>query len=255
MIRHGRSGALKDFTLELSRGNIPGMTNTRIQGRNPTTGTAFEVIQGTADTTYPWPIVADSVDIVSDDTDDTSAGTGARTVLVTGLDINHAVVTEALTMNGTSTVAGSVSFYRINNMLVTTVGTIGGANEGSLTLTHDTSGDKLSIILPGSAISQMGVYTVPASKKAYLARALFETDATKTLDVRVRVRLNGDDVSVPVNAFVEVGHLDGLQENLILTFPYHLAELAAKADMQMEAKVSASTSSVTGATDWIIVDD
>jgi hypothetical protein len=42
--------------------------------------------------------------VSSSSASDTSAGTGARTVLITGLNANYAVISESVTMNGQTAV-------------------------------------------------------------------------------------------------------------------------------------------------------
>lgn len=71
----------------------------------------------------------DTIDVVSD-------GTDARDVTITGRDPNGNVVTETLTLNGTTTVSGSQTFERILNITLSA----SDANR-TVTVTDGDSGD------------------------------------------------------------------------------------------------------------------
>ena len=53
------------------------------------------------------------IDCVSDDADDTSAGTGARTIFIQGLDADYDELTEVLIMNGLTPVQSVNTYMRI----------------------------------------------------------------------------------------------------------------------------------------------
>jgi len=89
-------------------------------GRNTDSDTGDDIWDGSA--AYPFPAAAATTTVASGDANDTSDGTGARTIDVMGLDANYASVTESVTMNGTSNVTLSTSFLRVFRAYVTTVG-------------------------------------------------------------------------------------------------------------------------------------
>lgn len=95
-------------------------------------------------TTYTEPSVGAQRSIASSNVNDTSAGTGARTVRVTYYTLNAGTVagpfTETITLNGTSsvnTIATDICY--IEKMEVITVGS-GGVNAGIITLFGTTGG-------------------------------------------------------------------------------------------------------------------
>lgn len=71
--------------------------------------------------------------MLSDSVNDTAAGTGARTVFISGLDSNYDVISETVTLNGTSAVQTVRSYLRVNSFLIMSAGS-GKTNAGSITL-------------------------------------------------------------------------------------------------------------------------
>ena len=69
-----------DFYLAVAKGDFSGYTNVSKFGSNPDIkSSGFETIWETGDD-YPWQSSAVTVDVVSDNTNDDVAGTGARTL-------------------------------------------------------------------------------------------------------------------------------------------------------------------------------
>lgn len=101
------------------------------------------------------------VELVSTSAADAAAGTGARSVLVQGLDAQYNEVSEVLVPNGITPVQGAVLFLRINTVSVLSAGT-GGTNAGDITIRDAGAGTTRSFILAAQGISEVGVYTVPA---------------------------------------------------------------------------------------------
>lgn len=110
---------------------------------------------------------AETMEISSTDTNDTSAGTGARTVKITGLNGSWAETTETVTMNGTTDVTTSNSYLRIHKLEVVTGGS-GGKNAGTITAVATTAATTQQEIPIGYNRSMSSHFTVPAGKKAVL---------------------------------------------------------------------------------------
>lgn len=81
---------------------------------------------------------ADTVDIVSDSTGDSSSGTGANTLLLEGIDENYLYQSEIITMDSTSPVTSSNQWLGINRAYVLSSGS-NNYNDGNITVS-DTSG-------------------------------------------------------------------------------------------------------------------
>ena len=165
-----------DFCLELSRGNLTGLSGINKFGYTPDVDTSTDpqdLWEG--GTLYPWPASAFTTTVVSTDTDDTSAGAGARTVEVQGLDSSYNLSTQEVTMNGTTAVTLGTNLLRVFRVIVLTAGSSNEC-EGDITVLH--SSTVLAIVNNGSNQSLMAVYTVPAGKTAYQARWYVELNRT-----------------------------------------------------------------------------
>lgn len=178
-----------NYALEVGKGNISGTSGVNKFGRNTDVDTSAEDIWDGGGT-WTAPTASRTHDIVSTDTNDTSAGTGARTVEIQGLDANWALQTETVTMNGTSNVATASTYRRIFRMKVLTAGS-GGANAGTITATAQTDSTVTAQMSIGNNQTLMAIYTVPASKTAYMTqlyasinRAVSTTEADIFLWVR-----------------------------------------------------------------------
>lgn len=119
------------------------------------------------------PTSAGATTLVSTSANDAAAGTGARTVLVYGLDANYMKKTEVVTLNGTTPVTCVNNYLRINQMTVLTAGT-GKTNAGIITsIINDGSPKTVCAIDIADSISHVGHFTVPADYQKGLLQYLF----------------------------------------------------------------------------------
>lgn len=131
-----------------------------------TSGTATNDIW-TGGGVYPWMTAATSLEAVSDNANDTSAGTGARTIIVNGLDSDYKEVVVPVIMNGVTPVALSRQLLRINSVIVATCGT-GRRNAGQIIIRDAGAGMTRAYIPVASpadqtpAMSKQSNFTVPA---------------------------------------------------------------------------------------------
>lgn len=121
-----------------------------------------------------------------------AASTGARTVLVTGVDATYAEISETVILNGTSSVNTVNSYLRINSMEVLTVGS-GGVPAGNITATAATDSTVSCRILAGNNVSFHGWYTVPLGYTAYILGidASAPGEATGILTTQIMTRAVG----------------------------------------------------------------
>ncbi len=154
--------------LDLTRGLISGSSTVNKFGQNPDIDAGqTEDIWGVGGTFTP-PTSAGTVSFVSSSANDASAGTGARTLTVFGLDGNYDAASETITLNGTTPVATANSYFIIHRALVETGGS-GGTNAGAITGTSNGGGAPTMItVLAGKGQSQFGIYQVPAGYTAYI---------------------------------------------------------------------------------------
>jgi hypothetical protein len=138
-------------------------------GENPDidSGTVPEVIWDNGGN-FTFPTAAETVQVFSSSANDASAGTGARTVTVTGLDGDYNLSTETITLNGTTPVTTTATFLRVNRVYVRTVGST-GANEGNLTVRQSTTTSNVFTLMPiGANQSACGYYTIQSGTTGFL---------------------------------------------------------------------------------------
>jgi hypothetical protein len=166
-----QSGRYEPFELQVARGQISWHIPITVFGYNPDVDTTEETIwPGGGIITQPsaalqWKVSSASVN-------DASAGTGARTVFIDGLDANYNKATETVTLNGQTAVLTSNSYLRINSAYVATAGSSNGA-EGNIyfgtgTVTAGVPATVWQIILFDYNATTTGHYTVPAGYTAYM---------------------------------------------------------------------------------------
>lgn len=114
---------------------------------------------------YSFLGTATALTISSASTDDTAAGTGARTIRVFYLDANYNEQTADITMNGQSAAATTITALRVYRAYVLTAGS-GGVNAGNIwigsgTITTGVPANKYAAILAGNGQTLMAIYTIP----------------------------------------------------------------------------------------------
>ena len=82
-------------------------------------------------------ITAARVDVASDNANDTVAGTGARKVILSGLDDSGVLVSESISMNGTTKVTTLNTYSLIKGVTVQEIGSAG--QQGTITVTDSST--------------------------------------------------------------------------------------------------------------------
>lgn len=157
-----------DFALQISRGLVSNMITINKFGRNPDIDIGSEDIWGVGGT-FVAPTAATTVALVSASAADASAGTGARTILVEGLNGSYAITSETVTLNGVTPVNTVNSYFFIHRITVATAGT-GNTNAGNITSSWTGGGTPVGpTVLAGKGQSQFCQYQIPASYTGYLS--------------------------------------------------------------------------------------
>jgi len=167
-------GTTEPFELQISRGQIPAHYFIHKFGYNPDIADANETVWSQGGL-YVYPASASTMYISSSSTADTSAGTGARTATVSGLDANFDQISETVSLNGQTGVQlnGALNWYRVNRIVVNTAGS-GGANAGVLyvgteaTPSGGVPTNKYATVAIGDNQTLMCLWTVPRGYTAYL---------------------------------------------------------------------------------------
>ena len=168
------TGNSYDWSIDLSAGNISGMSYIEKFGRNDTMSANMETIWDGGGI-YPYLTSASSVYVTSSDANDAPGDTGARTVEVQGLDETYALVTEDVNVDDS---ASTTTFIRVFRVRTKTTGSSGQA-EGVISVRSAASGGGTLLAQiqkvgtgGGASLGQtfMAVYTVPAGKTAYITQ-------------------------------------------------------------------------------------
>lgn len=173
-----RQGTFEPFELQVARGQIQGHRSVTVFGFNPDVDTA-QVSVWPLPSLITFPASAIQMTVSSTNANDTSAGTGARTVVVQGLDANYNEVTETVTLNGQTAVTMTASLLRVNYAYVATAGSgnsaAGDIYIGTGTVTAGVPATTYDIIKFDYNTTITGSFTIPAGYTAYLSQGLFSS--------------------------------------------------------------------------------
>ena len=167
-----RIGTSEPFELQVARGQVAYHESVYKFGNNAEVADSTETIwqQGGL---YSYLSAASVLKVSSSSANDTSAGTGARTVELFGLDGDYNEINELVTLNGQTAVNTTQSYLRINRMIVRSAGS-GGYNAGIIyagtgTVTTGVPANIYATINgDGTNQSLMALWTVPAGYTGYL---------------------------------------------------------------------------------------
>jgi hypothetical protein len=192
-----RQGAYEPFELQVSRGQIQGHRNVTVFGFNPDVDST-QVSVWPLPSLISFPASALQMTVSSSSANDTSAGTGARTIVVQGLDANYNEVSETVTMNGQTAVTMTNALLRVNYVYVATAGSgnsaAGDIYVGTGTVTAGVPATVYDVIKFDYNNTTTGSYTVPAGYTAYLSQGLFSAgQAGGSNSVQGRLLSRGTD--------------------------------------------------------------
>jgi len=236
-------GKNEEFALQVSRGQVQGHRNVTVFGFN-----------GDVDTTQVtvWPLpslstyaaTALQMKVSSSNANDTSAGTGARTVVIQGLDGSYNEVSETVTLAGQTAVLTTTLFLRVNYMYVATAGASNSAEGdiyiGTGTVTAGVPATPYNIIKYDYNDTTSGFFTIPAGYTGYLSQGLFSAgQASGSTQVQGRLLTIGADNIHRTAAITTLNN--GVAD---YTFEYPLA-IPEKTTVEATAIGSANNNSVS----------
>lgn len=234
-------GSSEPFELQVAQGQIAYHKQIYKFGQNSVVGNSVETIwqQGGL---YSYPPSATTMTVSSSNTNDTSAGTGARTVLISGLDGDYNEISETITLNGQTAVTTTNSFLRVNRGIVLTAGS-GGANAGIIyvgtgTVTTGVPANIYTTINgDGTNQSLQAFWTVPANYNAYIYQTNISTGNSSNTPAVLKTLL----VARPH------GGVFNTKEVIVLTDGNHLQDysfpitLTEKTDIEFRAESSSAS--------------
>ena len=188
-------------TLGTGTGKYDGYTPFTVIGYNGAVGTTQQTVAEGIPTSgsnldITFPASAATLSIASTSANDTSAGTGARVVIIIGLDGDRTEITEIVATNGQTRVETTNTFLRVNQMLVISVGST-GSNEGIIYCSDGaetySSGVPQNLVYhtigTNTNISMVAIFTVASTYDRGIGiRFLFATDANTNKPLTVEVK-------------------------------------------------------------------
>jgi len=233
---------------EVMLGNVTGREMGGFTGRSTLIGSTTSDVWDEGGIMV-YPTAAETWELLSTDADDTSAGTGARTVLVTSLSDTFVPQVNLVTLDGTTPVTVSGTHFRPIGITVLTSGSINGNNEGTLRCRNASGGAVRMTALPGRGRSFNSHYTVPAGK---VARAVQITPfVPKNEDVQLNPRLNLRTDSD--SAWID-GGVEPLYQGAFTFIENNPLGLVAGTDLKIEAASTNENITLIVFTDLYIVD-
>ena len=260
-----RVGTYEPFDLQAARGQIT-MHTPRFRfgyanaiGTNPTTITTCV----TAGNVYVYPTAATVMQVSSGSANDAAAGTGARTILVSGLDSSYNAISETVTLNGQTQVATTNSYLRILYTEILSTGS-GKAQAGTIYIgTGSATAGVPATVYWQSEVTynnwSFAGYTVPAGYTAYLSSYTItsqSTTAAQNVSLALVTFEYGTANSTTAQGVPEFQSTARLTANAVFDrhFDYPLA-IPEKTDFELRAWNQTGTTAVnvTGEIQFILI--
>jgi len=195
-VTNPRSG-VSNFFVEVVQGTLGGFSAVNQFGNNDTITTqpadiwdAGRDVAGDRIFEYPFLTSAEILDISSSSGSDTSAGTGARTLEIFGLNFQYESIKETIILNGTSNVSTVQQYLRVNQIVVRSAGSA-GLNIGKITAISQSSASRVAQINPVENRSLMAIFTVPAEHQGCFIKYYGSVNRKQAaaIDITLRIRL------------------------------------------------------------------
>jgi hypothetical protein len=247
-----RQGSYEPFELQVARGQVDGHKTLFKFGINGDVGTSIETVWAQGGT-YVYPTSATVMKISSSSADDTSAGTGARTISIAGLDANYNEISETVILNGQTAVNTVNSYLRISRMFVVTAGS-GATAAGTIyagvgAVTAGVPATIYGMITLTANQTQMAFWTVPAGYTLYLMGVFF-TSANSTANASTNFQL----IQRPLGGVFRIQSSSRVAGNGDFVVDLHTPlAFVEKTDIEIRAIASAGASNVSAEFEGIYI--
>ena len=205
---------------DIARGYVPGAVRFGSFGERELVGeTSNQIIWSNGAFSSPHP-TGIRISVVSTSGNDSSAGTGIRTLEIHYLDNNLDEQVETITMTGTTpvlTVATNIRFINLVHMI--TFGALAHA-AGNITFTNN--GNNYAEILAGNAVQFSSARMVPRGKVFYLSGATAgSVSGSAAAKVLIRLAANSYSGNIFNNPFalVPYGSISVQDNTVAFNFP------------------------------------
>lgn len=147
-----------EYRYEVAEGKRQGRSTINKWGYNTDVDTGGEEIIAAFGGTFNIMTTADTLNVVSTSAFDASAGIGARTIQIIGIDENHLYQTETITMTGTTPATTVNQWLGVNRVIVLSSGST-NANAGTITLSDTSATFGTQAQIPsGDSVTQQAIY-------------------------------------------------------------------------------------------------
>lgn len=145
--------------------------------------------------THTYPTTAETLSIVSLSSSDTSAGVGARTLYVEGVDASYNLQNEIVTLTGTTPVLTVNTYRRFHRAYVATAGT-SKVNVGRINITNSSSALTLGSVQASYGQTGIARYTIPTGYTGYLVKYVASMLDTNANSATMAILVNDIDNNV-----------------------------------------------------------
>ena len=182
---------IPDYFHAVVRGEVPDVEQEHKFGHNAAVGSSFETIWSEGDL-YVYRTTETVLKISSGNVNDTSAGSGAQTIQIDGLDGAYNPISEVVILNGRTEVLTIHKYLRVHRMMVLTAGATGW-NEGTVYSGTGTVTTGVPAVVHGAieiSMNQtlMGFYTIRNGYTGYLHTYEMNSSVTQKIQARLMVR-------------------------------------------------------------------
>jgi hypothetical protein len=236
-------------SLDIARGLASGCRSFNKFGRNTSVGSSFVPVSRSG--FYRTPQANAHVHLrikAGGNANDTANGSGAREIVLIGIDEFGDYTTQALATAGASASAQtSKSFIRLFDVYVSKSGTYSTqtarSHAGTITIENAAGGEDWAVIADGTLArgkTEMAVYTTPRDRRAALRNVTISSDADKKANIVLYKRENILETATPYSSMLMVTEYPQSAGLLDVVFdpPLYFPPLC---DFGFLANVSAST--------------
>jgi len=254
-VTNPRSG-VSNFFVEVVQGTLGGFSAVNQFGNNDTITTqpadiwdAGRDVAGDRIFDYPFLDSAEILDISSSSGSDISAGIGARTLEIFGLNFQYESIKETIILNGTSNVPTVQQYLRVNQIVVRSAGSA-GLNIGKITAISQSSASRVAQINPVENRSLMAIFTVPAEHQGCFIKYYGSVNRKQAaaIDITLRIRLF-NEVFVTANMLgVNSSGTSFFFHNFTLP-----VLIPPKTDIKLAGRIPSNTVDVSAGFDLILI--
>lgn len=251
-----------EYLAEVARGNVDGAYIVDKFGSNDNVGTTFEPVASSG--LYQMTTTLTSLEVLSNNANDTALGTGAREVTIEGIGTDWQVVREVVTLNGTTPVATVNQYYRVYKCYVCASGSYASvaapsSHAGTIDVRTVGAGavwGEINVFNSFSlSSSEIGMFTVPKGHTGYILDEHIHIESGKKCHTVLFKREGADIVVAPFSAMIAMDLERFLEKKFTFTKRGFGEALVGPCDVGFMAAADTGTTSISVEFQILIVRD